>query len=370
MTRIAIQPVMAGRSGGGPETYERALVHGIAALDRDTDYEVMCLSQAAVDVLSPAQANFHPRVLPGGVRPLQMSLGLSWELMRRRVDLLHAAYIAPPFCPVPYVFTLHCSSPFMRPEWFPPAIRRRLLFLIGRGMASARHILCVSQNVKDLAVAQYGVDPDRLSVVHNGVGSHFRPVPAEAASAVLARLGLTPPYVFCAARFEKRKNLDGVLRAFARFRKAGGDPRLSLVLAGDMRWEGARLAALIAELGLEGAVRLPGYIANTDLPAVYSQALFFAYPSLWEGFGIPVLEAMACGAPVLSSSTTSIPEVAGDAALLVDPASDAALAAGFAALATDADLRARLAGAGPRRAAGFSWERCAAETLAIYRRFS
>jgi glycosyltransferase involved in cell wall biosynthesis len=368
--RIAIQPVMAGRSGGGPETYERALVHGIAALDRTTDYQVMCLSQAAVQVLSPDQENFHPLVLPGRVRPLQMSLGLSWELLRRKVDLLHAAYIAPPFCPVPYVFTLHCSSPFMRPDWFPPAIRRRLLFLIGRGMRSARHVLCVSQNVKDLAVAHYGVDPDRLSVVHNGVGAHFRPVPAAEAAPVLDRLGLTPPYVFCAARFEKRKNLDGTLRAFARYRRAGGDPALALVLAGDMSWEKPQLEALIAELGLRGAVKLPGYIPNHDLPAVYSQALFFAYPSLWEGFGIPVLEAMACGVPVLSSSTTSIPEVAGEAALLVDPASDEALAAGFAALADDADLRARLAVAGPKRAARFSWDRCAAETLAIYRRFA
>jgi glycosyltransferase involved in cell wall biosynthesis len=370
MTRIAIQPVMAGRAGGGPETYERELIRGLAALDPVTDYRLLTLSPAATAAVDPGAANFRATVLPGALRPVQMALGLPWEVLRQRVSLLHAAYIAPPASPVPYLFTLHCSSPFLRPEWFPPAIRRRLLFLIGRGMRAARHILCVSQHVKDMAVAHYGVDPGRLSVVHNGVGAHFRPLDEEEAAPTLARYGITAPYVFCAARFEKRKNLPAVLAAFARHRARGGDPALTLVLAGDMSWERAALDAQIDALGLRGAVRLPGYIPNADLPAVYSRALFFAYPSLWEGFGIPVLEAMACGTPVLSSATTSIPEVAGKAALLVDPASQAEVTAGFARLAGDATLRARLAAEGPARAGRFSWAATAQGTLDAYRRWS
>lgn len=366
MAVIGILPVMAGRSGGGPETYERELVHGLAAADPATRYEVLCLNEAAARVLTPAAGNVGVSVLPGRFRPVAMTAGLVWGLRRRRVDFLHAAYIAPPWCPVPYVFTLHCSSPFMRPDYFPPAIRRRLLFLLGRGMADAAHVIAVSQNVKDYAVAHYGTDPARISVVHNGVGAHFRPVPAAEAAPVLERHGLPARYVFCAARFEKRKNLDGALRAFAALYRE--DPGLHLVIAGDMSWERARLTALIDDLGLRAAVVLPGYIPNADLPAVYSQALFFAYPSLWEGFGIPVLEAMACGVPVLTSDVTSIPEVAGDAALLVDPASDAALRDGFLRMASDAGLRARLAAAGPARAARFSWARCVAETRAVYRR--
>ncbi|MFN3643627.1 MAG: glycosyltransferase family 4 protein [Gemmobacter sp.] len=364
---IGILPVMAGRSGGGPETYERALVHGLARLDPGQRYEVLCLNAAAARVLSPG-GNVRTTVLPGHFRPVAMTAGLAWGLWRRKVDFLHAAYIAPPVSPVPYVFTLHCSSPFMRPDFFPPAIRRRLLFLLARGMRDARHVIAVSQNVKDYAVAHYRADPGRITVVHNGVGAHFRPVPPAAAAPVLARHGLPARFVFCAARFEKRKNLDGALRAFAHLHRA--DPGLRLVIAGDMSWEKARLDGVIDALGLRGAVVLTGYIPNEDLPAVYSACLFFAYPSLWEGFGIPVLEAMACGAPVLSSAVTSIPEVAGDAALLVDPASDDALRAGFLALGTDAGLRARLAAAGPVRAALFGWDRCAAQTLAVYRRFA
>jgi glycosyltransferase involved in cell wall biosynthesis len=364
---IGILPVMAGRAGGGPETYERELVQALARLDPATRYEVLCLNAAAARVLA-AGGNIATSVLPGRLRPVALTAGLLWGLARRRVTFLHAAYIAPPVSTVPYVFTLHCSSPFMRPDFFPPAIRWRLLFLIGRGMARARHVIAVSQSVKDHAVAHYRIDPARISVVHNGVGAHFRPLtPAEAAP-VLARHGIGGRFVFCAARFEKRKNLDGALRAFAALRRA--DPAIRLVIAGDMSWEAARLGALIAALGLGEAVLLPGYIPNADLPAVYSACLFFAYPSLWEGFGIPLIEAMACGAPVLSSAVTAIPEVAGDAALLVDPHSEAALAAAFMALGTDDALRARLAAAGPARAARFSWDRCAAETLAVYRRFA
>jgi glycosyltransferase involved in cell wall biosynthesis len=367
MTAIGILPVMAGRAGGGPETYERELIHHIARLDPETRYEVLCLNRAAAAVLSPG-GNVGTTVLPGHFRPLAMTAGLVWGVMRRRVGFLHAAYIAPPVSPVPYVFTLHCSSPFERPDFFPPAIRARLLFLIGRGMAAARHIIAVSQDVKDRAVAHYRADPDRITVVHNGVGAHFRPIPPAEAAPVLARHGLPARFVFCAARFEKRKNLDGALRAFAALHRT--DPTIRLVIAGDMSWERARLSALIGDLGLGDAVVLPGYIPNADLPAVYSACLFFAFPSLWEGFGIPVLEAMACGAPVLTSAVTALPEVAGDAALLVDPLSDEAMAAGFAALGTDPALRAQLAAAGPARAARFSWGRCAAETLAVYRRFA
>lgn len=368
MTVIGILPVMSGRSGGGPETYERALVHGLARQDPETRYEVMCLNRAAAEVLTPDGGNMGVSVLPGRLRPLSMTAGLQWGLARRRVGLLHAAYIAPPVSIVPYVFTLHCSSPFMRPDWFPPAIRRRLLFLIRRGMRHAAQVIAVSQNVKDFAVAHYGTDPARITVVHNGVGAHFRRVPETEGAPLRARYGLPERYVFCAARFEQRKNLDGALRAFAHLRRA--DPNLALVIAGDMSWERARLTALVGELGLEGAVVLPGYIPNADLPAVYSGALFFAYPSLWEGFGIPVIEAMACGTPVLTSNVTSLPEVAGDAALLVDPASAEEMRAGFLALGTDAGLRARLAERGPVQAAGFSWDRCVAETRAVYRRFS
>lgn len=370
MGPIAIFPVMSGRSGGGPETYERELVHALAALDAETRYQVLCLTEAAARTLRPDAPNFEQHILPGRIRPIAMSAGLNWALRRHGARLMHAAYIAPPFCIRPYVFTLHCSSPFVHPEWFPPAIRARLLFLFRQGMRHARHVICVSQDVKDRAVEHYRVDPDRLSVIHHGVGRRFAPVPLDEARPLLARHGLEPRgYVFCAARFEKRKNLDRILHAFARYR-AEVDPEATLALAGDMTWERPRLEATIAALGLGPAIRQLGYVANADMPVFYSHCRFFAFPSLWEGFGFPVLEAMACGAPVLTSRVSSLPEIAGDAALMVAPTSVDDIAGAMERLGRDDALRDRLRAAGLARAATFGWERCAAATLALYRRLA
>ncbi len=369
MTRIALFPVMAGRSGGGPETYERELVHGIAALDGDTDYRLTCLNAAAARALDPGKANFRSHILPGRLRPVAMTLGLPRVLRREKIDFMHAAYIAPPWSPVRYMFTLHCSSPFAAPELFPPLIRTRLLFLIGRGMREAEHVVCVSRDVLERARDHYGVSEERMSVVHNGVGAHFRPMSAEERAPVLARYGIRGRYVFAAARFEKRKNLIRLFEAFARYR-VEVDPECRLALAGDMTWEAEAVGAKIAALGLEGAILRLGYVAHHDLPALYGGAEFFAFPSLWEGFGIPVLEAMASGTPVLTSNVTALPEIAGDAAVLVDPLSVEAIAAGMAALGPGAALRTRLSAAGLVQAARFSWARTAAETLALYRRLA
>lgn len=369
MTRIAIFPVMAGRSGGGPETYERELVHGIAALDGETDYRLACLNAAAAAALDPGQPNVRTHLLPGGFRPLAMAAGLPYVLRRERIDFMHAAFIAPPWSPVRYMVTLHCSSPFAAPELFPPAIRARLLYLFRRGMRDAEHIVCVSRDVLERARDHYGIAEDRLSVVHNGVGAHFRPMSAEERAPVLEKYGLGGRYVFAAARFEKRKNLPRLLEAFAEYRRRL-DPDCRLALAGDMTWEAGPIGRRIAELGLDRAVLRLGYVANADLPALYGGAEFFAFPSLWEGFGIPVLEAMASGAAVLTSTTTALPEIAGDAALLVDPHSVEAIAEGMVRLGSDAALRAGLAARGSARAAAFPWSRTAAETLALYRRLA
>lgn len=382
MSRIAIFPVMAGRAGGGPLTYERELVRGLAAIDTDTDYRLTCLNQAAAKTLDPSAANFSTHFIPGRLRPVAMTLGLQHVLRRERIDLMHAAYMAPPWSPTRYVFTLHCSSPFATPHLYPPAMRARLLFLIRCGMRDAAHIICVSRDVLEGARDYYGVSEDRMSVVHNGVGAHFRATTPEEQAPVLARYGLEGRYIFTAAAFEKRKNLSRLLEAFARYRRdsdplcrlaLAGDPMLvdpncQLPLASDMGWETRPLGRYITELGLEDAVVLLGYVAAKDLPALYGGALFFAFPSLWEGFGIPVIEAMACGAPVLTSNNSALPEVAGDCAVFVNPASIDSIAEGMAQLGCDAALRERLSAAGVARAAQFSWARTASETLDVYRR--
>lgn len=366
---VAIFPVMAGRQAGGPETYEVELIRNLAALDRETAYSVFCLSRAAADALRVANENFRFEVLRPTVRSVSMSLSLPWATKARNVELLHAAYISPPWLPIDHVFTLHCSSPFMRPELFPPLVRMRLKALIWRGIRSARHVICVSQNVLDLAVEHYDAPRERMSVIHNGVGEHFRPVPEETRRGVLAAAGVEWPYVLFAGRFEPRKNMLRTIAAFDIFRREVA-PEMRLVLAGRKTWQGQAVDALIRRLDLGRHVVEIGHVPNRDLPAWYSGAAMFVFPSLWEGFGIPVVEAMACGAPVITSNVSSMPEIAGEAASLVDPTSVASIAAAMERLHRDGALRARLAAAGLARAREFSWRRNAEQTLALYRRLT
>ncbi len=367
--RIGILVVMAGREAGGPETYEHNLVRALAALDEHNEYHILGFSEAALDSFGVHRENVHYHRLAGGVRAMQMSLGLSHTARRQRLDLLHAAFIAPPFRPVDYVFTLHCSSPFMHPEMYPPLIRWRLKFLIQRGMRQARHIMCVSRNVLDLAREYYGIPEERMSVVYNGISEHFRPVPALERADFLASLGLEEPYFLFAGRFEPRKNVPRILRAFHRFHhEVDATPRL--VLAGNSTWDGDRVEETLEKLALGDAVmRLGTHIDNERMPALYSGAMALIYPSLWEGFGLPVIEAMACGTPVLTSNLSSLPEVAGDAALLVDPTDVDEIAHGMERLATDDALRNGLIAKGLARAAAFSWRNTARQVLDVYQRF-
>ena len=229
------------------------------------------------------------------------------------------------------------------------------------------------------------VSSSKITVVHHGLSERFRPVEEPAAIAtVLDRYGLrgtetrrhgdteTPcGYFLYVGTVQPRKNLVRLIEAFARIAQATDGNlqsaicNLQLVIAGKRGWLTDSIERRVAELGIAERVRFTGYVADEDLPALLSGALAFVFPSLYEGFGMPVLEAMACGAPVLASATSALPEVAGDAALLIDPEDTAAIAHGLERLAGDADLRADLRARGLVRAAQFTWERCAEETLAV-----
>ena len=189
---------------------------------------------------------------------------------------------------------------------------------------------------------------------------------AAALEDVRRRYGLHDPYVLFVGTLEPRKNLERLLEAFSRARQAGR--REKLVLAGQLGWKYRGLLGRIERSGLASAVRLLGYVPDEDLPAIYNLASVVAFPSLYEGFGLPILEGMACGVPVLTSDRASMVELAGDAALLVDPTDVTALEGGLVRLLDDPELRRELARRGRGRAARFSWARAAAETVRLYER--
>ncbi len=250
-----------------------------------------------------------------------------------------------------------------------PAYTRMLARWFPAQVDAADRILTISESTKRDLVEILDAPEDRIDVTYPG--TDLRPPSHEglrAAAPVLERLGVPPRYLLSLGTQEPRKNLPSVLRAVHRLRGLLEARGVALCLAGGARWKYREADRLIAELGLEGLVRPLGFVPREVLPALYAGAEGFLYPSFYEGFGLPVLEAMTCGAPVVTSRSSSLPEVAGDAALLVDPHSVDELAGAVERLLTDEGLRARLAAQGRERAARFRWEETARGTLACYRR--
>ena len=358
---------MAGRQAGGPETYERCLVASLAQLDCDNEWHVFCLNQKAADSFAVAQPNFSFHVLHPRWRAVSMVTSLPLQMLRTGVDLLHATFAPPPLSPRRYVFTNHCLSSFTHPEFYDDAIRFRLNALISAGLRKAERIICVSENTRELTAELFGTPMERMTVVPNGVAQAFRVLAADGVRQRLAaRYGITGRYVLYIGKLEKRKNVVRILEAYAQYRAAIKDD-VKLVLVGRRTPTSDGIDEAIERLRLHDAVIEPGYVDDADLPVLYNGAEMFVFPSLWEGFGIPVLEAMACGTPVVTSNVSALPEVAGDAALLVDPLRSEDIAAAMHQIANEPDLREQLRARGLRRAASFSWTRTARETLTAYR---
>jgi len=359
-----------GTQAGGCETYEKILLSTLAATDRDTPYDVYFLNKLAQASIGPLPANFVSHVLWPDSRWVSMSLSLPAALRNSRVGLLHATYFPPYFCPVPFIGMMHSVVTYVMPEFYPPPIRLRLNALIDRIVKKARFIICVSKHDRDFIADRFGLDDDRLGVVYHGVGDQFRPRPAtETASLLKNKYGISSPYFFFAGKLMHAKNIFRILEAFQLFRSRQPGTPMEFVLAGRRLWingsEKIRLDRLVAL----GGVRELGHVSHEDLPLLYAGAHSLVFPSYWEGFGIPIIEAMASGTPVLTSNLSSCPEVAGGAALLVDPFDLEAITHQMERLAEDATLCRTLAAQGLEQARQFTWANAMEQTRQVYRRF-
>lgn len=299
--------------------------------------------------------------------PSRMIAGTPVERFTGPLDVIHGPNSALPATrDARGVLTIHDLGPLRHPGHLP----RRLASDFRRGVADAAkradRIVTVSDFTAGEVVDLLGVPRGRIETIRPGVSAAFaEPGDVEEDRRVLAaRHAIVGPFLLFVGTTNPRKNLPRLLEAFAAARTTARLPH-RLVIAGDRGHDDVRAA--VAERGLGDAVRIAGYVEEADLPRLYRAAGALAFPSLYEGFGLPVLEAMAAGCPVLTSSTSSLPEVAGDAAVLVDPASTDAIADGLVRILTDAALRERLVAAGRRRAAQFSWRPFAERHLAIWR---
>lgn len=366
--RVGVFVAMAGRQAAGPETYEVSLVRALAELDRSNEYHIFCLSHEARSAFAIEQHNFRFHVLWPPTRWVSVPLTLPLAMKASGIDVLHATFIPPPLSPIRYVFTMHDLTMFHNPEFYNPMIRWRLTRTIAKGLHQSRVVLCVSECVRQIGIRDFGLEPQRLAVVHHGVDPTFYPRSSAEARRLLAlEYKITRPYALFVGQMKSRKNIMRILQAFARVR-AGGDSELCLVLAGRRGHTSGDIDEAISRLGLAGHVLEPGHVRQEHVPALYSAAEMLVFPSLFEGFGFPVLEAMACGTPVVTSNVSALPEVAGDAALLVDPRSAEEIADAMARLRSDSELRLSLRARGLARAKEFSWKRAAQQTCLAYQR--
>ncbi len=282
------------------------------------------------------------------------------------VDLFHGIdHNMTPLLRCPSIITVHDLIPLvLRGPYLGP---KSLLWMLSHRAACMRanRVIAVSECTRDDIVRIWKIPGDRIVVVPEGVSPGYQPVEGPLLEKGLERYGIKRPYFLYLGGFDPRKNIGNMLLAFKRFLPSDGE--VTLVLCGDTGGYEEYLADEIEELGLEDSVLLPGFIDDDDLPALYSGALALVFVSVYEGFGLPLLEAMACGTPVLASDVSSIPGVAGDAALLVDPLDPAAIALGLSVLAGNPDARARLVEKGFERSSGFTWEKAVTSICGLYR---
>lgn len=364
--RIGINARLAGRgSGAGRAGVARyigsLLAHLPAELGPDDRLIVSGRPGEEHDRSPLARLTRHP-----AARIAWEQTALPLRARRGDWDVLHSPVnVAPVLAGVPSVVTVHDLAFVTAGETMPAARRRYLTAMTARSVRHAARVIAVSESTARDLTRYFDVPPDRIAVTPLAADARFRPRGADELDAFRRRTGTERPYLLSVGTREPRKNGATLVRAFARIA-----PEIvhDLVLVGPAGWMGGDLDRALADLppATRERVRLTGFVGDDDLPRWYAGAAAFAYPARYEGFGLPVLEAMACGAPVVTSDVSSLPEVTGDAALLVSPDDEAGLAAALLRLATEPTLAADLQQRGIIRAAEFSWERTAALTVDAY----
>ena len=368
--RIGIDATALPLQRTGVANYVFGLLRGLATVDAETAYVVFATPHLIAE-LGIARPNFRfvPIEFPArGLRLAWEQIGLPRRIRQERLDLLHSPHYTMPLRhPVRSVVTFCDMTFLLHPELHQPVKRAFFPAMMRWSARHADRLITISSSTRDDLSRLWHVDPARVTPVPLAAGAEYHPATPEAVAAVCARHGLRPGgYILYVGVLEPRKNVDRLVAAFGR--AAASLPGLDLVIAGKRGWMYDQIFAQVQALGLGHRVRFTGYVAQEDLPGLYSGARLFAYPSRYEGFGLPVLEAMRCGVPVVTTNVSSMPEVAGDAALLVSPDDEIALAEAMTRLVADPALAADLGRRGRERAALFSWERCARETREVYQR--
>lgn len=372
--RIGIDYTAAINQTAGIGRFVRGLVRAVADLDHENQYVLVhaapnngCIVEAPTGPnITTREMRFRERVMTAIWHRLRIPLPV--DLVTGPLDIFHAPdYVLPPVSRGVSIITVHDLAFLIHPECADQNLRLFLERAVPRSAARADYIITDSQNTRNDVICLLDADPDRVFVVPGGVDPSFVPADEEAIHRVRCEYQLHSPYVLAVGVIEPRKNFPRLIDAFSRFRvRTGLD--YDLVIAGGNGWLSDETYREAERSPFSSNVRFTGYVPDQHLAALYSGAEVFAYPSLYEGFGLPVLEAMACGTTVVCANTSSLPECAGDAALLFPPDDPDAIAASLEQACGDENLRSELVRRGTQRVAEFQWERAAERLIEIYER--
>jgi glycosyltransferase involved in cell wall biosynthesis len=361
--RFSVDAHAIGQHLTGNETYIKNLLNCFAALDRQADF-VTYVSRE--DAFQEVPERFHKRRV--AINPfVRLGFDLPRRLRQDRPNVLHVQYTAPVFCRVPVVVSVHDVSFLEHPEYFTSFRALQLRCTVDRTVRTAVRVLTPSEFSKRRILDAYGLDDEKVVVLPNGVCSSFHPISREIAQRwAQASLGLAAPFILTVGDLQPRKNHASLIRAFEQLVRAYPQLPHHLVIVGKETWHAEAVHAVARKSSVADRIHFTGFVSEADLLKLYGACDLFVYPSFYEGFGLPILEAMACGRAVACSNSSAMPEVADSAALLFDPHSVDDILLSMRDLLLNPELRARVERLGAQRAPLFSWEKSAAKTLDVY----
>jgi glycosyltransferase involved in cell wall biosynthesis len=359
---------MVGARETGNETYVLNLLQNLPQVDAALPLVYRAIVLDPGEISKRVRTNEHLRLV--GIRPsaswVRIPVSMPILAAREKLDLLHVTYVTPPYCPCPTVVTVHDIAFKLYPEFFPARVRLILSMLVPPSMRRAARVITVSESAKRDIIAHYGIPESKIAVTHEAAAAHYCVTDDRGrVEEVKQRYGIERDFILIVGNLQPRKNTKRLIQAYARL-PATLRKRYRLVVVGQALWLHSDVYRAIAEHDLHDSVTFTGYVSDADLVLLYNAASLFVYPSIYEGFGLPVLEAMACGTPVITSNCSSLPEVAGQAAILVDPTDIDEIARAMASVVTDPTLARSLSTIGRERASTFSWQQTARQTAKVY----
>jgi glycosyltransferase involved in cell wall biosynthesis len=364
--RFSVDAHAIGRHLTGNEVYIRNLLQGFAKLDQSSEF-IAYLSQSASGAETAVPERFRRRYVSANCLK-RLGLDLSSRLREDLPDLLHVQYTAPIACPSPIVVSVHDISFLEHPEYFPWFRALQLRVTVRRTIQRAARVITPSEFSRKRLLEAYHPDPEKVSVVPIAMSPTFRPVSREGAFRYVGEKYDIPwPFVLTVGDLQPRKNQIGLIRAFEQLVVENPQLPHGLVVVGKKTWFADHVANAAKDSRVADRIIFTGFVDDVDLLQFYNACDMMAFPSFYEGFGLPILEAMACGRAVACSNTSSMPEVANAAAILFDPENTGEITRAMKDLLLNAHLRTRMERLGLHRASLFTWERTAQKTLEIYR---